>query len=254
LVQKTGFDFQAERDKTKDKEFLATQAEIIHSPLIIKDALQAAPLPDLRPEDDPVKIALDNLRVSPVVSTDVLHISFRGGGDAHTVAFIEAVVEAYQRHLKTLEQDNNAQTLELLTRRDKDLRTELKALQQEYLVHHKASPFVLQRQGTTNVDTELLRQLSAQVAASRARRVEIENVIQTLTAFRESFVSRTGDPVRFASARQPATEAEPGQGRAADLGQFNELASHLLNTVSNVAVKELVDMHAELRQAVARET
>jgi uncharacterized protein involved in exopolysaccharide biosynthesis len=255
LVQNNGFAFQSERAAAEDREFLATQAEVIHSPLIVRQALNTVPLPDLAPDADPVKAALELLRVSPVLNTDVLRVSFRGQDEEHTIAFIEAVIQSYERHVNSTEKDKQSQTLELLTQRDKDLRAELKGLQRDFLAHHKSSPFIGQGRDTTTVDAELLRQLGMQVAQSRARRVGIEDAVRTLSNYRDQVAGRVPRgmiPFGEMLTSTQAVNAPAENGDHSNLG--DALATQFLQGLNAATVQELVAMRAELRKAIAHET
>ncbi len=262
LVQKEGFAFQIERSRREDREFLATQAEIIRSPLTVRLALKSAPLTGLSPEADPVKVALASLRVKPLLNTDVLKITFRGEDPEETIQFVEAVIESYRQQLSTVERDVNAKTLELLSQRDEDLRSKLESLQQQYVQHRKSSPLIGHGRDAVSIDSELLRQLSQQLAEIRRHRVGIENTIQTLEVYRDAVArGKTKGALVFTSASSPPvaeaprknSDARPTGANISDEHRlYKTMAAHLLGAAT-AGVQQLDVLHTELRQAISHE-
>jgi capsular exopolysaccharide synthesis family protein len=99
VVYKEAFFTEGSRPVTADADFLATQAQILGSPAIVRDALERAPLPSVAEvETDPVPLVLKSLKVEPLRATDVLSVRFRDPDPAEAARFVSAVVNRYQEY------------------------------------------------------------------------------------------------------------------------------------------------------------
>jgi uncharacterized protein involved in exopolysaccharide biosynthesis len=134
--------------------FLATQAEIIHSPPIVRDALVSSgigfpePEPGLLdrvkawlplPADEPpdlerlnVGISLASLQASPVLGTEVIALNYRTDDPDSGVVFLESVIQSYEAYVRGLDQGSHRDALALIEAEEAKRRTELEALEREY--------------------------------------------------------------------------------------------------------------------------
>lgn len=166
----------------EDRNFLGTQAEIISSPLIIRKALERAPV-TLPPgsDDDLMKFVLESLTVSPVVNTNVLSIRFRGSDPDEALNFVDALIESYKKHLLADDTHRSSEVVELLTTREAQLRSELNALEEKYAEERRSSPLIGQAGDQIEANTATLAEISKSLAEARIHRVELDNKLQALT-------------------------------------------------------------------------
>jgi uncharacterized protein involved in exopolysaccharide biosynthesis len=152
LVQQEELAMEQKAAPRTDKLFAATQAEVIRSPLIVRQALASLGIsqPALETED-PVTQVLEALHVAPVVQTDVLTLRFRSQDPDRTVAVINAIIAAYQAHLREIESDSQSETLSLLSTRERELRSELNRLQEKHELLRESSPLVGKDRVNANV-------------------------------------------------------------------------------------------------------
>lgn len=160
-------------------EFLATQAEILHSPTMIEPALEGvADALFSDPEVDPLSEALKLLSVTPVRGTDVLAINFRAPEQEAGAKFVAALLQGYGDFLYNIEFAAHNEALELLVAREAELRialVELKARHKESqlaaLEHALATGSSAVPEGT--VDELLLEQLQE----AKARRSALKSTL-----------------------------------------------------------------------------
>ena len=91
LIQKEGLFFDANRTTREDRNFLATQAEVIRSPLTVRRALKSVPISvpeDLEMDMDAVEFVLLELRTVAVAGTNVLKLSYRSGRPQEAARFV----------------------------------------------------------------------------------------------------------------------------------------------------------------------
>lgn len=118
--------------------FLATQAEIIHSPTIAEPALASLSEPLVEPFDeagepvDSLSKTLSLLTVTPIRGTDVVSINLRSPEAELGSEFVQALIREYQSFLYNIEFSAHNDALELLTSRETELRSKLAALKEEY--------------------------------------------------------------------------------------------------------------------------
>ncbi|QDU40124.1 Chain length determinant protein [Maioricimonas rarisocia] len=163
--------------KTYDKEFLSTQAEVIRSPLTIGRALELVPpATPPEPDDDPVEDVLDELRVIPLAATDIVRVTFRHNDPQQATRRLESILASYQEHLRDVEQTTASESVELVARRESELSEQLDNMQTQ-LAAVRAG-YSLGGAGTDVRQREdaVLRDLTDQWAAARARRIQLESV------------------------------------------------------------------------------
>ncbi len=84
--------------------FIATQAEILHSPRVVQAAVDSLPDPDhLDPEEDKVAAAMDAVHASAIAGTRVVALGYLGSNPDYGAALLKAMIDAYlsEVHLTT---------------------------------------------------------------------------------------------------------------------------------------------------------
>ncbi len=162
--------------------FLATQAEILHSPTIVGAALNAvpelvAPPPDLEPGEifDPVYKALRSLSATPIVGTDVLAISYRTSSPALGVRLLENMLSTYRDYIVAMEQSPHSEALALLTRREQELRDQLTGLEVQYQSLRRQSGSMGEGDAGLSVQRSVLERQAQMLIEAKSRRIELEN-------------------------------------------------------------------------------
>ena len=187
LIQKEGLTFNREHPFAQDRFFLATQAEVIGSPLTVRRALESVTVtipPKLKDKVAPVDFVLASLRVTPVIDTNVLRIDYRSQHPEEAVQLVQACIKSYRENLEDSEGDTYSDTLRLLVQQESELRDELQSLQVEYEELRHGGPLVGRAADGTDVHTALLRELGQRLTEARIRRINIETRVQNLAQSR----------------------------------------------------------------------
>ena len=176
LVQEKGLPLDRREPRRRDMSFLATQAEIISSPAVVE---RAAPASEGTTFDGREEVSvgsiLKSLKVTPVVGTNVLSVSYRDSNPSTATDRVKAIISGYQEYLRESERDTYLDTLQLLTRSEKELRDDLEKRQEEFLQLRKESPLMGQGRDATSVQWSLLTSLGRKVIETKARRIELEH-------------------------------------------------------------------------------
>ena len=213
--------------------FLATQAEIVHSPTILGSALNAVPElvtppPDLEPGAtfDPVTKALRALSATPIVGTDVLSISYRTSSPALGVRLLESMISTYRDYIVALEQSPHSEALALLVRREQELREQLVALEARYQTLRRGSESLGEGEAALSVQKSILERQAQMLIEARSRRIETEN---RLAAQRSSY--------------------SPGGGHTGVSGNDSALEQELWRAESHLAqlMQNYNDIHPEVQ-------
>jgi len=198
------------RPPKTDEEFLATQAEIIRSPAVVRGAVETLPAKTRHPHpSDPVADALDALSVMPVPGTNVLSISFVGPDPQQATRTVEAIIAAYRAYLHQLDHDGHLESLRLLTQSEKELRRDLEAWQEQYRQLRKSNPLIGEGRDAAAVQKALLRHLGERLTECRTRRMEMENRMRVMRDGR-------GTSVAGAPADPPWVQASLSRSPGAD--------------------------------------
>ena len=186
LVQRQNMLMEQGRAPGREDEFLATQVEILASPAILarvvqrlqaNSGLESSPAEDSSSEQ--VQSILNALKVTRVLETNVLNISFRAGDPESAVRTVEQVIASYEEYLREIEEDSQLNVLHLLTRSEKDLRAELNVLNERYQQLRSESPIMGgQGQDVLNVHWTSIEYYSQKLAELENRRTELEYQIE----------------------------------------------------------------------------
>lgn len=245
LVQRRELSVDRERTLRQDRQFVATQAEVVRSPLVVGQALQGVQVDIPRGvKKDKVAYVLSALSVVPVVETDVLKLRYRGSSSQEVVDVISAIMERYEVYLQEIEQDDSTETIELLAQREEDLRGELQTLQQAYLKQRENSPLLGRGREAVAVDMTLLSQISQKLAETQNRRLELQNKLHALSLLTsdDSFTEDRG--YLRAPGTKTANSAEP---------KSEQSSRHLLYDEQTPGSAGLNEIRTALWQAEARQ-
>ena len=127
LVEQKGLPLDREGPARQEAEFLATQAQIIRSPAVVRDVARAFPPLPLPEGTDAVTEMIENLSVSPLVGTNVIRIAFRSADSGHAVSTVDGIIRAYQEYSGETELDSYVEVLRLLSQTEGDLRRDLES-------------------------------------------------------------------------------------------------------------------------------
>ncbi len=160
------------------KEFLATEAEVIHSPFLIQESLKLHPYAD--PEvADPVTVIMEGLRVSPAATGNIIIVAYQNSDPEETAIRLQAIFDACQTRLRQRDQEVMERTEQVLARQEKTLRADLAKLKAEYRQIRADSPWL----GEVLDDRReaiVLDQLTSQLAEVQSKRLQLEQLMKSL--------------------------------------------------------------------------
>ncbi len=249
---------QGHRPKEREhRDFLATQAEIISSPAVVKKAVDSLGLTAEGSDvENPVSSILAGMVVRPVLGTNVLSIQFSGTDADQTVATVDAVIAAYREYLRTSERASHIEVLRLLGENEKEMRSELQALEEEYREMRRQSPLLGQGRNAASVQRSLLTHLGRTLTEKKTRRIELENQLHTLAGsirsdLAEADSAEFGPKTRFVSTE--TSDAVAG----ADIQAMSPAAlvavSQVIWTATDVAAHDVATIREQLYKAKAAE-
>jgi len=176
-----------------DKEFLATQSQIINSPAVVQRAVASMELPiTINPDMDPVLAVLSCLRTKPITGTNVLSLEYRCKDSLEGIRTVEAILESYQHFLQEMNDDSRLESLRLLTRSEEKLRNELEAQEESYRELRKNSPLIGQGKDATVFQTTILERLGRTLTEVKSRRIDIQSRMQLLQQTSDAGFSDVG--------------------------------------------------------------
>jgi uncharacterized protein involved in exopolysaccharide biosynthesis len=203
-----------------DRGFLATQAEVIRSPLIISQALSLVPI--AIPADYPKSaeaFVLKSLSVSPVIQTDVLKIGMRGTNADEAKAFTQALIQVYREHVQQGDQERYTSDVNVLTQREAELRRQLEELQAEYVRFRSRSPLIGQGRETLDVAGMQLSQIGRQLSDARNRRIALEDRVHVF-----DIAAAQGFSPEYMARVLPVTHLPPLLGPGDDRRTINRIS------------------------------
>lgn len=246
-------------DGREDRFFVGTQAEVIGSPSIVRKALEKAPV-TLPPgtDDDLMTYVLESLTVSPVVNTEVLSIRYQGPKEEEAVRFVEALVESYQQHLKTIDTSTSTEAVELLAQREAELRAKLERLEAEYAEQRRASPLIGEAEKQLEANTLVLAEVGQALTAARVRHIGLKNQLAAMPVGRnpDSAVAST---VSYHKPAQPGGDSSPedaphGAAFKADPVALSRDVSRMALGYEGEGATDLLDVEQQLRLAVLKKS
>jgi len=193
LVQPRGLLLEGENSLAREKEFLATQSEIISSPAVVNRALESteATLTHLN-HPDPTLAVLKELTVKPVSGTNVLRVTYTCKRPAEGIELVQSIVSSYQQFCQEMDDDSRLDALNLLTLSEQRVRGELADHEKAYRELRRNSPLVGHGENGSTLQAKLLLELGQSLAEATSRRVELENQLASYSSTSASqFVSNT---------------------------------------------------------------
>ena len=179
LVGRKASPLEPARPGRDDKEFVATQAEIIQSHVVLDRVVEALPSTLWNESsDDATSLISDNLSVTPLVGTRVLSVRLRHSEANAAVQMLDELLAQYGQFLGEMDHDSQLEALRMLTRSEQGLRDELDEREQQYRELHKSSPLLGRGKDAINVNAALMKELSGKIAELQSRKVDLENRLQ----------------------------------------------------------------------------
>lgn len=249
VVQPETLAIQLTSKPVKDPDFLSTQAEVMRSPMMIRQTLEQAPVTvPSGYSKGPVTYVLDSLAVTPIVATDVLKISYRGRDSGEIKRFVACLIGSFQAHVGRQDQSRGSAELELLMRREQELRQELEGVQAEYAAFRLRSPLIGEGKDNYNIAEDLYAYVGQQLAQARVRKVEIRNKLQAYRMAQQSQLasatrSSALDVTPFKTRERTVATTTPGR-LAENSGVINVLRSE-----ATAGADDLVEIQMELSRA-----
>jgi len=165
---------------TGGSAFIATQAEVMHSPSVVGAAVALIPRAmHLDPEDDAVADAVEAVQAAPVTGTQVVALGYLGPDADHGVRLLGAIVEAYRGVLRKNEQESQNQRLmakqaeiEMLDDEASGVEGQIQALRTEHRMLGTADE-------AAESQANILRDHTAQLSTIRNQRIALENRLAT---------------------------------------------------------------------------
>lgn len=249
VVQPETLAIQLTSKPYKDPDFLATQAEVMHSPMMIRQTLEQAPVTvPSGYSKGPVTYVLESLTVTPIVATDVLKVSYRGRDSGEVKRFVACLIASFQAHVGRQDHSRGSAELELLIQREEELRKELEGVQAEYAEFRLRSPLIGQGKDNYNIAEDLYAYVGQQLAQARARKVDLRNKLQAYRMAQHSQLasatrSQALEVTSFKTTEMTVAANAPG-GLAENSGVINVLRSD-----ATAGADDLVEIQMELSRA-----
>lgn len=160
--------------------FIATQAEVMHSPSVISAAVASIPrAAHLDEEDDAVADAVESVQAAPVTGTQVVALGYLGPDADHGVRLLGAIVAAYRGVLRDNEQQSQNQKLrakqaeiEMLDLEVENVELQIDALRTKHRMLGTAEE-------AAAAQSALLEDHTAQLTGIRNQRIALENRLAT---------------------------------------------------------------------------
>jgi uncharacterized protein involved in exopolysaccharide biosynthesis len=208
---------EQQRHVTGRAQFLSTQAEIISSPVVVEAALASLPA-GLTGEfgEDPVVAVSESLSAAPIKGTNVLALSLAAPGPEPGVALLGSVIESYRGFVRDVEHVDHRQDLEVLRRREAEVREQLEILNAKYAEMRTENAMGSGEADAAGIQAVLIERLTVQLVEARTKRIALENELHALEEFglsasgRETSLSREKlrEELWRAEAEQAALEAQ----------------------------------------------
>ncbi len=174
-----------------DPRFVATQAEIIRSPVVVERALQSLAngeadgasnkskkedgLAHSRVDARTLDSVMRSLHVVPVGSTNIIQISLRSPEPPTAIRQLKAIISSYDEYMNDLKRGSYVDALKILTKQEKSLRLELSAMQAEYQQLRAESSLLGEGREVLTAHLALLRQLGDELFTAKRSRIELES-------------------------------------------------------------------------------
>lgn len=160
--------------------FIATQAEMLHSPAVIEAAVASIPRAEhLNPEDDAAADAKESVQASAVSGTHVIALGYLGPDGAYGVRLLNAIVEAYRGVLRSHEQQSQNQKLKAKQAELDVLAEEAEAVERQLEALRVQHQMLGSAEDAVAAQSSILRDYSAQLTEVRSQRIALQNRLAT---------------------------------------------------------------------------
>jgi uncharacterized protein involved in exopolysaccharide biosynthesis len=204
-----------ESDARPGSGYVATQAEVIQSPMLVSDAIREIGLPEPaepgpldrlkdslaslvglgaeEPEGDPLAKAvlatLPMLQASPVVGTDIVSIALRTFDPERGVRLLDALVARYQAYVRENETAAHREGLQVLRQRESELAAAIAEVSARYDAREAEIRSLGNGDDALAIGRTNLEEQARARADAQRRRVEIENELLALRERRDARVA-----------------------------------------------------------------
>ena len=128
------------------EDVVPTHAVVLSSPIVVRRAIELVgleALPSLKGEENPVKAAVKNLKITrPDRTAKILQIDYRARTPWEATRMVEALTDSYQKFLDETFQKNNGEVVQLIMKARDELSNELDDLEKKYLKFHQNNPLL----------------------------------------------------------------------------------------------------------------
>ena len=181
VVKKRGTDVVAASERAGNEDYIATQAGIIKSPVVVAQAIQDGNLSSL-PLFGNHKNLVDDIILHLKVARDlkspnnsILELSFRAGSGENAACVLSAIIKSYQKFLKETYQNVNVETVNQVTVLQGKIEKDLKKTEEDFSAFRKEAPVQLLRgKDGASFNHELMLQIHARRQDLLLRRDEID--------------------------------------------------------------------------------
>ena len=160
------------------KDFLATEAEVLHSPILIRESLKRLPHPD-PDQDDPVAEIMESLRVNPTAMGNVITMGYQHSSPDETAQRLQAIFETYRETVRERDKQAIKKNEKALVRQEQALQAELKKLRDEHARLRAESPWLGDDKDDRRESLTLDR-LTEQLAEVRSHKLRQEQLLKWL--------------------------------------------------------------------------
>ena len=182
IVRFDGSTFDDDYKISTDREFMANQAEIIRSPLVLRSALSQVYGPgEDELLDERIVTAVGKLKVIPVIRTDILKISYRSRVPGEASRVVSSVIDTYRSHVGDTYRQNYTDAVRVAALQEEKLRTELNSLREQYGRQRSSTPIVGQGKNTYSPHLPMAMDVGEQLANIRTRRLALESSLSSFS-------------------------------------------------------------------------
>jgi len=157
-----------------DPAFVATQAEIVRSRMVVERALDTYTPSGVSIAEDPVATVSGAIRVTPLEGTYVMQVSYQCPDGRAAEQMLEAVITSYGEYLRDSEEDSHLKSLMFLTETEQQLREQLEQKEQEYRQLLKDGTLLAADDDAGRVQTAYLSNLGKALTEAKNRRLRME--------------------------------------------------------------------------------
>ena len=234
------------RPITTERYFLATQAEIMGSPLIVGQAMERIGRPTNIPMEEMEEI-LESVRVSPTDDTDVMSVIVRDKDPEKAEALVRAIVDTYTVYVRDVEQKRSSESVQAIVNRERELSEELEAAHAGFVDLRRNSPLVGSDGDGIRIEMARLEQLSNELSAAANTRIDLDNQVKLARRTGRVPVGRGADGSRF---RLTSTTGNSGRDAYSEDLQTTHIMDDLRAAESELSdVRRFGENHPRVRAA-----